>query len=53
MALINSLRTRLDQRARYLRTLAELNTLSTREAADLGLDRADFARIARECVYGA
>lgn len=36
----------------YRRTLSELNTLSPREAADLGLHRSQFRRIALEAAYG-
>lgn len=37
----------------YRRTLAELDALSDRDLADLGLFRHDIPRIARETVYGA
>ena len=33
---------------RYSRTVAELDSLSNRELADLGISRADIQRLARE-----
>ncbi len=35
---------------RYNRTVSELNHLSNRELADLGLSRSDIPRIAREAT---
>ncbi len=35
---------------RYNRTVSELNHLSNRELADLGLTRSDIPRIAREAI---
>jgi uncharacterized protein YjiS (DUF1127 family) len=35
---------------RYNRTVSELNHLSNRELADLGLARSDIPRIAREAI---
>ena len=35
---------------RYTRTLQELEALSSRELADLGISRADIPRLAREAV---
>lgn len=49
---INTFRSRLARREAYRRTLNELNALSDREAADLGLNRVDFVRVAREATYG-
>lgn len=37
----------------YRRTLAELEALSDRDLADLGLFRQDLPAVARETVYGA
>lgn len=37
----------------YRQTLEELQSLSSRELADLGLSRASVRQIAREAVYGA
>jgi uncharacterized protein YjiS (DUF1127 family) len=42
------LKTRITAWKRYNRTVSELNSLSSRELADLGIGRADIARIARE-----
>ncbi|MCA0960763.1 hypothetical protein [Salipiger bermudensis] len=44
--------TRLDQRARYTRTLRELRRMSLNTALDLGISRGDLRRIASEAVYG-
>ncbi len=35
---------------KYSRTVAELEALSTRDLADLGLSRADITRVAREAA---
>lgn len=48
----SSVRSRLAKRSAYLKTLSELNALSDAEAADLGMFRHDFERIARQAVYG-
>jgi uncharacterized protein YjiS (DUF1127 family) len=37
----------------YLRTIAELKSLSARELQDLGLSRFAIRDVAREAVYGA
>ena len=49
---INTFRSRFARREAFRRTLAELSALSDREAADLGLSRVDFVRVAREATYG-
>ncbi|MGR3514182.1 MAG: DUF1127 domain-containing protein [Paracoccaceae bacterium] len=36
----------------YQTTLSELNTLGERELEDLGLNRAEFRKIARRAAYG-
>jgi uncharacterized protein YjiS (DUF1127 family) len=36
----------------YARTVAELNSLSDRELADLGISRLGISDIAREAAYG-
>jgi len=36
----------------FQKVLSELNQLSPREASDLGLNRADFYRLAFDTVYG-
>jgi len=40
----------LEQRRRYSRTLVELESLSDRELADIGLNRGDIEGIARRCL---
>lgn len=40
------------QRRTYLRTVAELNALTDRELADLGISRLGIAEIAHEAAYG-
>lgn len=42
----------LRRRAVHRQTLRELNALSPRDLQDLGLHKADIARIAREAAYG-
>lgn len=39
--------------AEYRRTLSELRAMPLSTTADLGLNPADFPRIARKAVYGA
>ena len=50
--LFTTLKTRLDQRARYTRTLRELRRMSLNTALDLDIYRGDLRRIASEAVYG-
>lgn len=45
--------TRIQQNREFRRTYEELNSLSDRDLADLGMIRSDIGRIARETVYGA
>ena len=40
------------QRRTYLRTVAELNALTDRELADLGISRLGITEIAHEAAYG-
>jgi uncharacterized protein YjiS (DUF1127 family) len=40
------------QRRVYTRTVAELNALTDRELADLGISRLGITEIAREAAYG-
>ena len=42
----------INQRRVYTRTVTELNSLSDRELADLGISRLGIADIAREAAYG-
>ncbi len=44
------LKSRISTWKRYNRTVSELNALSGRELADLGIMRSDIQRIAREAV---
>jgi len=44
--------TAIAQRRTYLRTVAELNGLSDRELADLGISRLGITEIAHEAAYG-
>jgi uncharacterized protein YjiS (DUF1127 family) len=46
--MFETLKTRLATWKRYNRTVSELNALSGRELDDLGFNRADIIRIARE-----
>ncbi|HLQ17783.1 MAG TPA: DUF1127 domain-containing protein [Tabrizicola sp.] len=44
--------TAINQRRVYSRTVAELNSLTDRELADLGISRLGITDIAREAAYG-
>lgn len=44
--------TAINQRRVYTRTVAELNSLTDRELADLGISRLSITDIAREAAYG-
>lgn len=44
--------TAIQQRRVYTRTVAELNALTDRELADLGISRLSIAEIAHEAAYG-
>ncbi len=44
--------TALQQRRLYARTLAELNSLTDRELADLGISRLAISDLAHEATYG-
>ncbi len=48
--MFETLKTRITAWKRYNRTVSELQSLSTRELADLGIMRSDINRIAREAV---
>lgn len=52
LAMTSSITAALRQRQTYLRTLRELNNLSDRDLADLGIHRASLADIAHESAYG-
>lgn len=44
--------TALQQRRIYGQTVAELNSLTDRELADLGINRANIAEIAHQAAFG-
>ncbi len=48
--MFETLKTRYTTWKKYSRTVAELEALSTRDLADLGLSRADITRVAREAA---
>jgi uncharacterized protein YjiS (DUF1127 family) len=48
--MFESLKTRFSTWKKYSRTVAELEALSNRDLADLGLSRTDISRVAREAV---
>lgn len=50
--LITNWRSRAEQRSRYRQILRELQSMTDAEASDIGLNRVDFHRTARETVYG-
>lgn len=48
---LSSLRTRFTQYRAFRKTFAELQCLSNRELADIGLNRSMIFRIASEAIY--
>jgi uncharacterized protein YjiS (DUF1127 family) len=46
------LKSRVSAWKRYNRTVSELNALSNRDLADLGINRSDIARIAAQSARG-
>ena len=52
MKIIDSIRAAADRRRRYNRLVDEIEGMSDRECADIGLSRHDARRIARASVYG-
>jgi uncharacterized protein YjiS (DUF1127 family) len=50
MTMFNTLKTRYSRWQRFNRTVRELQGLSNRDLADLGISRSDIGRIAREAV---
>ncbi|OYW59548.1 MAG: hypothetical protein B7Z10_07430 [Rhodobacterales bacterium 32-66-7] len=52
MALKDTVATAVRQRRVYLQTVAELNALTDRELADLGISRLAIAEIAHQAAYG-
>ena len=51
-AIVVTLKDGLRRRAIYKRTLRELNSLTEREMADLGIHPAMIVQVAREAAYG-
>jgi uncharacterized protein YjiS (DUF1127 family) len=51
-SMLSSLRAAARKRKEYNGIVSELNALTERELADIGISRADTHRIAREAVYG-
>ncbi|MGP3695652.1 DUF1127 domain-containing protein [Rhodobacter sp. NSM] len=51
-AVVASVKHALAQRRIYRQTVRELNSLTTRELADLGIHRSMITRIATEAAYG-
>jgi uncharacterized protein YjiS (DUF1127 family) len=51
-AVKDTLLTALSQRRVFTRTVAELNALTDRELADLGISRLRITEIAHEAAYG-
>lgn len=52
LAFVANLKDGLRRRALYKRTLRELNNLTAREMADLGIHPAIIDQVAREAAYG-
>jgi len=50
--LLHSIQTRLQQRAAYLRTKAELEAMPLNVAIDLDIYQPDAAKLAAKAVYG-
>ena len=51
-AVVATLKQAFRRRALYQRTLRELNALTDRELADLGIPSGMIAEVAREAAYG-
>lgn len=52
VALLKTIKTSISRRQKYQTTLRELNALTDRELADLGIHRSLIATIAHEAAYG-
>jgi len=52
-SIFDTLRTRLEKRAEYRRTVSELRRMPLDVAIDLDMDPAEARRVARRAVYGA
>lgn len=51
-AVVANVKTGLQRRRVYAQTVRELNSLTTRELADLGLNASMITAIAKEAAYG-
>lgn len=49
---LKTIRLAMERRAIFARTVRELNALTDRELADLGIARASITGIAREAAFG-
>jgi len=52
VAIVKSVRVGLERRRVFKQTVRELQALSNRELADLGIHRAMITRVANEAAYG-
>ena len=52
VAFVKSFRVALERRRVFKQTVRELQALSNRELADLGINRAMITRVASEAAYG-
>ena len=52
MELVQRLKSAAQRRAAYNRTVREIKGMTFETARDLGIDREDARRIARDVVYG-
>ncbi|MEO9820898.1 MAG: DUF1127 domain-containing protein [Paracoccaceae bacterium] len=53
LAALRSLKTNMVNRRVFRTTFTELNALSTRDLADLGINRSEIRRMAWEAAYGS
>ena len=51
-AIVKTIRVSLERRRVFKQTVRELQALSNRELADLGIHRAMITRVANEAAYG-
>ena len=51
-AFMEALRVAVARQRLFVQTLAELRQLSDRDLGDLGIDRGDITRLARETAFG-
>lgn len=50
--ILKSIKVAIERRAVYARTVRELNSLSDRELADLGISRVSIRDVAAQAAYG-